>query len=150
MREIIQILMAALGSVGFAMLFQLHGRKLIIAGIGGGISWIVYLLVGKLGNDMLALFCASFVVASIAEVGARIQKTPVLVLEVPMLIPLIPGADLYRLMFRIISLGIRNSMDYLVRLSQEVLLIAVSIILVSTIVSVIVNIHSKIVVEIYM
>ena len=93
---------------------------------------------------MLALFCASFVVASIAEVGARIQKTPVLVLEVPMLIPLIPGADLYRLMFSIISLGIRNSVYYLVRLSQEVLLIAASIILVSTIVSVVVNINSKI------
>ena len=48
MREIIQILMAAFGSVGFAMLFQLHGKKLITAGIGGGISWIVYLLAGKL------------------------------------------------------------------------------------------------------
>lgn len=143
MREIIQVIMAAIGSVGFAMLFQLHGKKLLIAGIGGGISWIVYLLAGKLDNDMLALFCASFVVASIAEIGARIQKTPVLVLEVPMLIPLIPGADLYRLMFSMISLGIRNSIDYLVRLSQEVLLIAASIILVSTIVSVIVNINSK-------
>ena len=35
---VIQTLMGALGSVGFALLFRIRGRKLIWAGIGGAMS----------------------------------------------------------------------------------------------------------------
>lgn len=43
----------------------------------------------------VGLFAASFFVAVLSELLARIIKTPVILMLVPMLIPEIPGGDLY-------------------------------------------------------
>ena len=44
MDNLIQLLAALAGSFGFAALFNLHGRKLVFAALGGLLSWSVYLL----------------------------------------------------------------------------------------------------------
>lgn len=40
----LQIFSAFLGSVGFALFFNMKGKQLAAAGIGGALTWIVYLL----------------------------------------------------------------------------------------------------------
>ena len=40
---IIQLLAALVGSLGFAALFNLHGKKLIVSALGGLGAWAVYL-----------------------------------------------------------------------------------------------------------
>lgn len=40
---IIQLLAAFVGSVGFAMLLNMRGKQVAYAGIGGIISWGIYL-----------------------------------------------------------------------------------------------------------
>ena len=42
--ELLQILTGFLGSVGFAVLFNIRGKRLVAASIGGGLSWLFYLL----------------------------------------------------------------------------------------------------------
>ena len=100
---VIQTLMGALGSVGFALLFRIRGRKLIWAGIGGAMSWAAYLVCfhGGLGV-FLSLFLAPSAAAVLSEVLARVVKAPVLMLLVPMLVPMIPGGDLYAMMSRLV------------------------------------------------
>lgn len=132
-RDWIQILMAGLSSVGFALIFQLHGSKLITIGCGGALSWFVFLLGKAHGFAMAGFFGAVVAAAAIAEIEARRRKTPVLVMEVPLLVPLIPGGDLYRMVVSIMQNGIRASVDLMVWLIQEVFLIAAGVILVSTI-----------------
>ena len=39
MKEFIQLMAALLGSLGFAALFNIRGKKLIFATIGGFLSW---------------------------------------------------------------------------------------------------------------
>ena len=96
---IVQTLMGALGSVGFGVLFHVRGRKLLWAAFGGALAWAVYLACSVNGMGVFAsLFAATCAVALVSEALARVLKAPVLMLLVPMLIPLIPGGDLYTMM----------------------------------------------------
>ena len=72
---------------------------------------------------MSGLFFAVLAAAAVGEIAARRLKTPVLVIEVPLLIPLIPGGDLYRMMVSVMREGIQQSMEEIVWLVQEVFLI---------------------------
>lgn len=101
---IVQIVMGILGSVGFAVLFGIYDCKLAVIALGGGMGWLVYLLCAAAGYSMfIGLFVASLFVASASEILARILKTPVILLLVPMLIPEIPGGDLYYTMYYLVQ-----------------------------------------------
>lgn len=96
MTQLIQIITAFVGSVGFAILYNIKGKKLLVCGLGGAFSWSIYLLSIQCFNDIvLALIISTIFIGFFSEILARILKTPVIVLLVPMLIPLIPGSDLY-------------------------------------------------------
>lgn len=96
MSQFIQIITAFIGSIGFAILYNIKGKKLLICGLGGAFSWTIYLLAYHHFNDVvLALLISTISSGFLAEFLARIIKTPVIILLVPMLIPLIPGSDLY-------------------------------------------------------
>ena len=95
-QALFQTAMGCVGSVGFAILFNIRGSKLAWAGAGGALGWVIYLLCP--GRVFVALFAATAAVALFSETLARVLKTPVLILMVPMLIPLIPGSDLYAMM----------------------------------------------------
>ena len=93
---IIQILMGYLGSLGFNILFNIRGRKLFIASLGGLISWTVFLLLEPLfPGEPIRFFFAAAAVTVYGEVFARIEKTPTTTFLVPSVIPLIPGGSLY-------------------------------------------------------
>lgn len=99
MRDLIQLAAAFLGSLGFAVLFNIHGKKLAFAAFGGFFAWGVYLVTAKFsGNPYLCGFLSSVALTLYAECMARIHKTPVTVFLVTAAIPLIPGASLYRTM----------------------------------------------------
>ncbi len=97
---ILQTAMGAAGSFGFAVVFGIRDRKLVLITAGGALGWASYLVsVHAAGlNLFYANFAATLVTALLAELLARIVHTPVILLLVPMLIPLIPGGDLYYMM----------------------------------------------------
>lgn len=93
---VLQTAMGVLGSIGFAVLFGILDRKLLWISLGSGAGWGAYLLCTVNGYSVFAgLFAASLLVAVLSEIVARVLKTPVIMLLVPMLIPEIPGGDLY-------------------------------------------------------
>lgn len=95
----LQIITAFLGSLGFSVLFNLRRTKLLIAGLGGMLSWSVYLLLGlAFDSDPIRYFFAAIFVTVYAEIFARIKKTPTTSYLVPAFIPLIPGGALYNTM----------------------------------------------------
>lgn len=92
----IQVLMGAIGSVGFAVLFQLTGKKLLLFFCGGALDWAVYLLcIANGSSPFLAMLLATVTAALSSELLARVIRVPVLIILVPMLIPLVPGGSLY-------------------------------------------------------
>lgn len=133
MTDLIQILMAALGAVGFSLIFNIHGPKIIITAAGGALTWGAYLLAYHMTDEMFTSCLIATVISMIyAEIMARLAKTPVVILLVPMLIPMIPGGDLYRMMSNLVLRDSELTSFYGQQLLMEVGGIAFGIILVST------------------
>lgn len=99
MSDVMQIIMGTLGSLGFSVLYNVQGKKLLLAALGGGLSWALYLLLeGVFPGEFIRYFFCSFFVAIYAEVFARILKTPATTFLVPSIIPHVPGGALYHTM----------------------------------------------------
>ena len=96
MTEIIQIIAAFCGSLGFGILFNARGVKLLLGSLGGMMAWSIFLLLGLFIDSEPVRFCiVSMCVAIYAEVLARIFKTPTTSFIIVPLVPLIPGGALY-------------------------------------------------------
>ncbi|MBQ1270460.1 MAG: threonine/serine exporter family protein [Clostridia bacterium] len=125
----IEVLMAGLGSAGFAYLFNVHGKKIAWTGIGGGLSWLVYLAVMQMSGDLfIALFAATLSIVVASEILARAIKIPVIMMLVPMLIPLVPGGTLFYSMQALISGKNLQFVGYLQSLALQAAAIAVGMI----------------------
>lgn len=99
MTDLLQILMGTIGSFGFSVLFHVRGWKLILAALGGGLSWTLYLLLAPvLPSEFTRYFFSAFFVAVYAEFFARKMKTPATTFLIPSIIPHIPGGSLYHTM----------------------------------------------------
>ena len=104
MTELIQIITATVGSLGFGILFNVRKKRLIAVGLGGGVAWALYLLFDMITGSLgLSYFLVSLLVSLYAEVMARVFKSPTLVFISPSLIPLVPGASLYYTMSHALS-----------------------------------------------
>lgn len=93
---IIQIIAATVGSVGFAIFLKMRGKQIVMAGAGGAVTWIVYLLTGSMtGGLFIPYFTASVFVAVYAEIMARVNRAPATIFLTAAAVPLIPGGSLY-------------------------------------------------------
>lgn len=124
-----------IASLGFGVLFNIKGKKLILAGIGGSIGGMTYMLVlTHAHSEMMAMFFASILFSLYSEVCARLCKSPVTTFIICALIPLVPGGTMYRMMLQ----AIRGNIDLALSLLLETLsaagVLAVGILLVSTLV----------------
>ena len=96
MTELIQILTGFLGTLGFNILFNIRGRKLLFATLGGLISWSVFLaLQPLLPGEVIRYLLSAATITVYGEILARLEKTPTTTYLVPSVIPLIPGSALY-------------------------------------------------------
>lgn len=96
MDDILQIAVSLTGTLGFGILFNIRGKKLAVAGVGGMVAWLLYLLLfTALENEVLCYLIVSLSMAIYSEISARLLKTPAITFEILSLIPLIPGSALY-------------------------------------------------------
>ena len=92
-------LWAFLACVGFGLIFNIQGIGVLITGLGGGLGWLVYLLVlDWQGSDIFAAFVAAVSIAVYSELMARVRRCPVTGYLQIALLPLVPGAGIYRAM----------------------------------------------------
>lgn len=142
MQAVVQTLMGALGAVGFAVLFNVRGRKLVAAAVGAAISWIVYLVIyHAYGDKVISLLGATLTAAVLSEILARVLKAPVIIMLVPMLIPLIPGSDLYYATTNLVLGHAIEFAEYSSLVMREAGAIAFGIILVTCTVQVILKVY---------
>ena len=96
MTAFVQILTGFLGSLGFAFLYNIRGKKLVAAALGGFMSWSLFLLLGLFMNsEPIRYLIVSMFISIYAKLLARLFKTPTTTFIITALIPLIPGASLY-------------------------------------------------------
>ena len=71
---IVQLATAFIGSLGFAIILKIKGKQIVYAGIGGVLSWGVYLWAyAQLEGYFAANFTAALFVAVYAEIMARVN-----------------------------------------------------------------------------
>ncbi|MDD7215087.1 MAG: threonine/serine exporter family protein [Anaerovoracaceae bacterium] len=101
---IIQTAAAFLGSIGFAVFLKMKGKQIVLAGIGGGVTWLVYLLMQNyIDGYFVPYLIASIFVGIYAEIMARVNKAPATIFLTAAAVPLIPGGSLYYTMLGIVE-----------------------------------------------
>lgn len=92
-----QLITAGIGSLGFAMMFNVRRGLLAQAVLGGILDWGIYLIAAEITNSnvfvssvMAAVFATIY-----AETMARIMKAPATIFYLPTVVPLIPGGSLF-------------------------------------------------------
>lgn len=123
-----------IASLGFAIIFNIRGKNIIAASVGGGLSWFVYLLVQNLhGSNTLAMFSGAFAVAVFSEVMARFYKSPVTTFVITGIIPLVPGSGMYYTVYETISGHFSKATFWGLQTLLSAGAIAVAIVMVSSI-----------------
>jgi uncharacterized membrane protein YjjB (DUF3815 family) len=124
---------AAVGCIGFAILFNIHGKGVFLSALGGLFTWMVYLIVIRIsGSTIAANFWASLFAGFFSEIMARIRKKPAIAYLVVAIFPLLPGAGVYYTM----NYAVRRQMDLFattgMRTAAVAGIMAVGILLAST------------------
>ena len=96
---IIKILSGFIGSCGFAVLYNIRGKKLIFAAMGSLISTAMIVLLSlAIDNQPICYFIAAITLSVYAEIMSRLMRTPRTTFILIALIPLVPGGALYNTM----------------------------------------------------
>lgn len=91
-----QCIAGLIGTLGFGLMFDMHGHGIPFALFGSVISWLVCSLLVKAGLPEPACYLIAAAASSFyAEVMARIRKFPATSYLLCALVPLIPGAGIY-------------------------------------------------------
>ena len=119
---------------GFGILFNIKGKKLLFAALGGGLSWYCYSLPLSLGlSEVSSLFISALVFSTYSEVLARIFKTPVTSFVICALFPLVPGSGMYYTMLATINGDLQNAVHLGINTLANAGNLALGILFISTI-----------------
>lgn len=131
---LLEVLSAFIASFAFGIIFNIKGKNLFFAAVCGAIGWFVYKFSMKLGaSDTTAMFFASVALSGYSEIFARILKTPVTTFVIAALIPLVPGGGMYYTMVEAINGDVMNSLEIGIETLALAGVLAIGILLVSTI-----------------
>lgn len=100
---ILQLLSCVVSGVGFSLWFNVRGRKIIFCALGAFLTWGAYLLANRFFPSVFAatLF-GSITCALYAQIMARLHKAPATIFQTVSVIPMIPGATLYYMMYGLV------------------------------------------------
>ncbi|WP_099360808.1 threonine/serine exporter family protein [Fredinandcohnia onubensis] len=85
-----------IASSTFGIIFNVPKKSLIKCGFVGMIGWMLYIYLFLQGIDAVyATLAASFLVAVISHIFAKVYKNPVIIYSIVGIIPLVPGGISY-------------------------------------------------------
>lgn len=99
-----EAIVAFLSAYGFCFLLETPKRLIVPASVGAVVCWMLYLLGGLSGfASAWAALLASAVVYLLSYVFARWLKAPVSVFLIVSILPLVPGFNIYRTIYCMIT-----------------------------------------------
>jgi len=119
--EIVQIAGAFLAVAGFCLVLEVPKKLLYHTAFVGAVGWMMYLIAVKFGcTSYIASFWAAAAVSVLSHINARRLKAPVTVFLIGGILPVVPGAGMYRTAY---SIMVEDAEQVYMHL-QETLLIA--------------------------
>ena len=115
----IQLISCTIACIGFAFWFKIRGRQVAYSGIGAFFTWGIYVVVYHFWpSNFVATLIASIFVAFYAFIMSRINKAPSTIFLTASVFPLIPGPNLYYMMYGCVS------RDYGMAVGETIVLLA--------------------------
>ena len=95
---LLQVIGAFFSVVTFSFLLRVPRKYIFWAGFTGAVSWWLYLVLMDLQFSMaVATFLSGCLISLCGQFFARILKTPVTIFVIPGILPLVPGAGMFRI-----------------------------------------------------
>ena len=138
------LISSVIATFGFAIILNNKYKHLPIVTVCGLVSTAAYFFSNLLLKDIFtSVMIGSMVATLLAEILARILKSPTTVFLIPAIIPFVPGAMLFYMMYTLINGNVANFNKYFTNLGLASLGIAVGIIIASVFAQVVIKIIRK-------
>ncbi|MFO3716545.1 MULTISPECIES: threonine/serine exporter family protein [Anaerococcus] len=99
MSYLIQFIAAIMSTVGFALVFAVPLKTLLVSAVNGGFGWIVFkYVIDTTGSKYIAVFLSALSITFVSEMLARRLRYPASVFIIPGIINLVPGEGIYNTM----------------------------------------------------
>ncbi len=99
MSYLIQFIAAIMSTVGFALVFSVPLKTLLVSAVNGGMGWIVFKYVmDTTGSKYIAVFLSALSITFVSEMLAKKLRYPASVFIIPGIINLVPGEGIYKTM----------------------------------------------------
>jgi len=142
---IIQLISAFLATIFFSIMFNVNNKQLFFCGLVGSLGWAVYLVALQYAlTTVVASFFVSVVVSITSHLLAIYRKNPVTTYQIAGIIPIVPGAGMYRTLFSLIQEDIDAAIHFLIETLEIAGAIAIGMLLVSSVTLFITKIRHKI------
>lgn len=130
----IEVIGAFIAIFAFAVLQETPKKYLWCAGMVGAVGWLAYLISEAAGADtILATFVSALSIALVSHIFARIFKAPVTVFLIAGILPTVPGAGMYRIVYYVLAEDRAMSSYYLVTTLELAGVIAIAIFIVDAV-----------------
>lgn len=101
---VIQLISCTIACVGFALWFKIKGVQVLYSGVGAFFTWLIYMIVFAVWpSNFGATMAGAVFVAAYAFIMSRINKAPATIFLTASAFPLIPGPNLYYMMYGWVS-----------------------------------------------
>lgn len=129
----LQFIFAFCATAGFTLIFNIPHRHIFFAAFSGGCGWTAFQYIQHSGQTaVIACFIAACLVAALGEAFSRIFKEASIIYIIPGILPLVPGAGMYKTMLSLLQENLSQTAD----VGMETLMltgsIAVGILMVSS------------------
>lgn len=133
----VNLIMGTVGSfiaiVSFAVLLECPKKYLPFAGMIGAVGGGAYLLSMEYETGaVIASFLSALIIALLSHTFARVLHAPVTIFLIPGILPTVPGAGMYRIVYYIMAGENGKSAYYFVQTLEIAGMIALAIFLVGT------------------
>lgn len=96
---LIHVICPFMGTIGYAVLYNIPGSFYLSCGITGALGWLMYCLVVQFASPAIASFFGALVVVLIARVLTVKMKCPITIFLISAIFPLVPGAGIYNTIY---------------------------------------------------
>ncbi|MEE1314748.1 MAG: threonine/serine exporter family protein [Faecalimonas sp.] len=112
---IVQLIGAFLAIAAFAVMLETPKRYLWCAGAVGAAGWLVYMVSMQFGADeILATFFSTMIISVVSHIFARLFRAPVTVFLIAGILPTVPGAGMYRIVYYLLEGNKELALHYLI------------------------------------
>ena len=133
-----QFIYATLATFGFTLIFRVPKSAIIVASLTGGLGWLTYQFAAGYGfTAIIACFLGACVVALLSDIASKLSKEASTVFIIPGIMPLVPGAGMYRMMLEFIHNDMAGFADEAVQTLMSAGAIAVGLLVMGSLLKII-------------